>query len=417
MRTHTIIILGAGFGGLKTALALGRAIKKLRLAEQYEVLLIDRNHYHTYTPLLYEVAAAPQEVANHCDFKSLATYHVRESIKGLPVLFREEDITTIDLFSGVLWTARGNRLAYDYLVLAAGSETNYFGIPGLRENSYSFKTFLDAVRLRDTIASLLASEDRAPTVLVGGGGSAGVELAAELKQWQKRLAITIVEGAPSILPGFQSPIVRKAEQRLARLGVRVKCGRFITKVEPRNALLSSGETVSFDILIWNGGTRVPNFIQSLPLAHDKRGCLSVSTELECVVAPPDASIAGRIFAIGDNASVRYPDGAQVPGVARAAIIEGGIVAQNIIEDIKGKEGFLKTVRQHAFAPKRYPYILPVGGKYAIAQCGPLVISGIFAWILKGFVELNYLRSIMPLYAAFRIWLKGLKIFTQNDRLG
>ncbi len=108
--------------------------------------------------------------------------------------------------------------------------------------------------------------------------------------------------------------------------------------------------------------------------------------------------------------VHDADGNSVPMVARAAIIQGTIAAKNIIRDIRGQP-HLK------YAPKNYPYIIPVGGKYAIAKIGPVITCGFFGWILKGLVELNYLFSIMPNVRALKIWLKGLKIFIQNDRLG
>ncbi len=408
MQKQTIAILGAGFGGLRAALLLGRRLRRLKLSDRYEATLIDRNHYHTYTPLLYEVTATPQELANHCDLKALTTHHIQESIAGLPLVFRQDDVTKIDLAGRTLYTAADDRIRFDYLILAPGSETHYFDIPGLRENSYAFKTFLDAVRLRDAIASLRATENRSPAVLVGGGGSAGVELAAELKGWRPRLEVTVVESAPSLLPGFSPGAVRRAERRLRKLGVRSRTNSCIAAAKPNEATLKNGEALPFDVLIWTGGVRPPRSIQSLPLKTDQRGRILAGEDLEC---------APGVYAIGDIAGVAYSDGAPVPGVARAAILQATVAAKNIIEDIKAKEGFSLAARRYFFRPRRYPYILPVGGKHAIAQIGPLIIAGFLGWILKGLVELNYLRSIMPFGKALRIWLKGLATFTQNDRLG
>ena len=98
-------------------------------------------------------------------------------------------------------------------------------------------------------------------------------------------------------------------------------------------------------------------------------------------------------------------------VARAAISQGTIAVKNIVRETRGEKPNLK------YGPRKYPYIIPVGGKYAVSKIGPLVIAGFFGWILKGLVELNYLFSIMPNTKALKIWLKGLKLFIQNDRLG
>jgi len=107
----------------------------------------------------------------------------------------------------------------------------------------------------------------------------------------------------------------------------------------------------------------------------------------------------------------------VPGVARAAISQANVVAHNIFEEIKKELNPHYQLRIKNYHPMEYPYVIPVGGKFAVAKIGPLIISGFFGWVLKGLVELNYLLSIMPLHRALIIWLKGLWIFIQNDRLG
>ena len=104
-------------------------------------------------------------------------------------------------------------------------------------------------------------------------------------------------------------------------------------------------------------------------------------------------------------------------MAKAAISQANVAAKNIINEIKNEQSLSKSYSPTSYKPKSYPYIIPIGGKFAIAKIGPIAISGFWAWVLKGLVELNYLISIMPFWKAIRIWLKGLKIFIQNDRLG
>ena len=121
-------------------------------------------------------------------------------------------------------------------------------------------------------------------------------------------------------------------------------------------------------------------------------------------------LRGEIYVVGDSAIFKTSDKNVTPQLARPAISEGSIAAINIIRSIAGKS-------RRGFQPIDYPYVVPVGGKYAIVKIGPFIVSGILGWILKGLIELNYLISIMPLKHALKIWYTGLTIFMKNDRLG
>jgi NADH dehydrogenase FAD-containing subunit len=140
--------------------------------------------------------------------------------------------------------------------------------------------------------------------------------------------------------------------------------------------------------------------------------------MTCLPENENLKFYGSIYGIGDAVCFIDPKtNRPVPGVARAAIIQGSIVAHNIFEEIKVAQGIAKEAHFKTYEPLQYPYIIPVGGKYAIARFGPLVFSGLPAWIVKGLVEGNYLFSILPFFSALRLWLRGLWIFMRNDRLG
>ncbi|MCP6719769.1 MAG: FAD-dependent oxidoreductase [Patescibacteria group bacterium] len=422
-----IVVLGGGFGGLQAALILSKKLKALPIRHDYEVVLIDRCTYHVFTPLLYEIATTSKNTADYLELKSLVTYSLSELLKKRGVRFIKDEVMHIDLAQGAVHLKKV-KVQFNYLVLALGSETNYFNIPGLKENSFSFKTFDEAIAIRDAIWSHTKKSRKDLRVVVGGGGSTGVELAGEIKKWtynlqdkgqgNREVQVTIIEGMPAILPGFDARVIKKVSRRLRWLGVKIINNEIIEKIAGEKMILASGRAIPFDVLVWAGGVRAVSLTEKLPLKREGRGRVEIIGALECLPESPDLKIYGRMYAIGDIACIYNPKTKQpVPQVARAAITQGKVVAKNIIEEIKKENRLVKSVKQYVYIPKTYPYIIPVGGKFAVAKFGPFVISGFLGWVLKGFVELNYFISIMPIWRAFRIWLKGFWVFIQNDRLG
>lgn len=417
-----IVILGAGFGGLRTAILLDRKIRRAGMGNNCQVILIDRNGYHTYTPTLYEAATVEKEHANYPEIKSLVTFPIGEMLRNTNIRLINGEVETLDLAHGDIHCSNGDQLKFDYLVLALGSETNYFEIPGLEKYSLQLKTFLDAVKIRDRVLEVVQSDQPKLRILIGGGGSTGVELAGELCAWlagfKREVQVSIVEGASSILPGFPPSIVGRVQKRLRRLGAEIITNETIEKTQAGEVGLKSGRKLSYDILIWTGGVKVAGLMGGLPLKKEGRGRVEVVGGMECLPQSPDLKLYGKIYGIGDAVCFYDPKtGRPIPGVARAALSQAKIVAHNIMESIKKSHYPNYQLQISNYNPKDYPYIIPVGGKWAIAKLGPIVIWGFFGWVLKGLVEINYLISILPFWKAVRIWLKGLIIFIKNDRLG
>lgn len=415
-----IVILGAGFGGLRAAIVLGKRSKELG-KRGYQITLIDKNRYHTYTPLLYEISTTSKETANYLDLKSVTTYSAEGVLLGFPIEFIQGKVSNIDLANKKIQLENG-LIDYEYLILALGSETNFFNIPGLQESALELKSFNDALKIRDAVWQRIeeAGQDEAVDIVIGGAGSTGVELAGEIQEWLSqmkkeghgcRTSVTLIDASPTILNGFEEKIIKGVAARLKKLGANLLTNERVTKVESGKVYLTSGRIVAYDVLIWTGGVKANSIIDKLPFKKEKQGRAGVSDKLLCTAEKPDLNIGVKTYGIGDIVCVHnHETGQPVPMVARAAIVQGTIAAKNIIADIKGKS-HLK------YNPKNYPYIIPVGGKYAVAKIGPIIISGFLGWVLKGLVELNYLFSIMPNMKALKIWLKGLKIFIKNDRLG
>jgi NADH dehydrogenase len=313
-------------------------------------------------------------------------------------------------------------MSYDYLVIAFGAEPYHFEIPGLQGAAFEFKTFTDALKLRDAIWESTTDARAGDThIVIGGGGSTGVELAGELAEWlcrnpkQPRKAghttITLVEAAPTILPGLDSRVIRKAEQRLKSLGVTMLTNHSIEKIIDHTIWFRGGASAPFDLFVWVGGTRAHHVAEALALKTARRGHVTVGPSLSCIPQTADLAVSGKVYGIGDvtcfyDTKTNKP----VPGLARVAISQARRAARNILRDLRGEKPLEYRARD-------YPYIIPVGGKYAVAKVGPFVFSGFLAWVFKGLVELNYLISVMPNVLAIKMWLKGLKTFVRNDRLG
>ncbi len=423
-----ILVLGAGFGGLRATLTLERELRRARLQDRYRIILIDRNTYHTFTPLLYEVATTSKQVADYLNLKSLVTYPLAEIFRDRSVTALLDEVLHLDIEDGAVHLKVHDKLPYAYLILAIGSETNYFDIPGLKEHGHGFKTFDEAIAIRDMVYFEVLKGNPVVRVVVGGGGSTGVELAGEIEEWICELreeerhacdaAVTIVEAGPSVLPGFDPRVVAKVQARLKSVGVTTLTGNRIVKVERGAAYLESGVRIPFDVMVWTGGVQAASLAGTLPVEREPQGRVKIAGVLQCIPQSTDLKAHGRIYAIGDIACIVDPEtGRFVPQVARAAIKQGEIAARNIVASIKQELKLTATLQVDTYTPKEYPYIVPVGGKYAVAKIGGMLFSGFIAWIIKGLVELNYLVSIMPPSRALKIWFKGLKTFIQNDRLG
>ena len=407
-----IVIVGAGFGGVTAALSL--ASHQALAKAGFTIILIDRHHHQLYTPALYEIAAIPSDYAADPSLKAAALIPFADIVRGKPIQFLSDEFIGLDAATKKIVLRKHGPLAYTFLILALGSETNYFDIPGLKEHSLALKTPEDAVRLRNVIEQSIDKESL--NIIIGGAGSSGVELIAEFINFlcllQERrhahdrhvcnIQFTLVEAAHTILPGFDRWVVAKARQRLISLGIRIKAGASITAVTAATISFSDGTTSPFDILIWTGGVRGPSLLETLGLPLSSKKALVVDAHLR---------VEGRdaIFAIGDNATfTNPPTGTPLVWNVPAAEAEARHVAKNITRIIRGKQ-------EKKFVPlRRYPFILAVGKKYAIADLIFFKCAGLFGWLAKILVELRYLLFILPPHSALSLWWQDVKLYRSND---
>lgn len=378
-----VVIVGAGFGGLRVA-------HRLRGAP-VRVTVIDRHNYHTFIPLLYQVATAglePEEIAQP----------VRRILRDAAnSRFRLATVTAVDLKRRLV-ISDGDSLTYDYLVLAAGSVTNFFGMESVAGATSALRELDDAESLRDRVLTALeraANEDdpaRAAelmTIVIVGGGPTGVELAGalaelhrhalprdfpELDLWAAR--IILLEAAGTLLPGMPAPMQREAKRQLLRMGVEVRLNTAVSNADEGGVTLKGGEQVAAGAIAWVAGMRASPLAEALPVERDAAGRLVVGESLQLPGYP-------QVYAIGDIAHVGHPNRPPHPMLAPVAIQQGNHVAANILRQIAGK------------APRRFHYrdrgtMVTIGRSAAVARIYGLSLSGFVAWVIWLTVHLVWL---------------------------
>ncbi len=420
MAKKSVVILGAGFGGLRAAMDVSKSLRRLKLLDRYEVVLVDRNDCHLYIPLLYKVAASPT-----ADEEENCTYDIATLLEDLPIRFVTAAVASLNLPDGNIYLKSSGKQAglpsenlhADYLIIALGSETNFFGIPGMQENALQLKTLESALQIRETIKAAFDIGSRPGAaeikIVIGGAGPNGIELASEIRLWANRVqkenrnvrvSVSIVEAMPGILNGFDARAAKIAAQRLAKLGIEVKTNMKITGVSTNEIAVAESAPIPFDAFIWTGGVKTPDLLTTLPVAKDQRGKPLAKNDMACVAGTPDLKIAPMVYGIGDSVCFMDPrTGRAVPAVAHIAILEGQIAARNVIAEIKrtelGAHEFLASV----YRPSEYPWVIPAGENWAIAKLGPFVFDGWLGWEFSRFVELYYLLMIMSPVRAWRAW--------------
>lgn len=377
--TKRILILGSGFGGLYTALRLE---KKLRRYPDVELTLVNRENFFLFTPMLHEVAAGDLDLT-----------HIVNPVRKLlrRTHFFNGDIKRIDLKERRVIVAHADdrhdhELPYDYLVLALGSVTNFYKLPGLAENALTMKSLSDAIRLRSRLIKNLeeadfecACEDRSPllTVVVAGGGFAGVETIASVNDFvreaiefypklsEKDLRIVLIEATDVILPELGPQLGAYARKKLARRGVQFLMNTAVKSVSNGQVNLSDGTSLRTNMLIWTAGVS-PNPLLDMLNCSKERGRLVTNEFLEVTDYP-------GVWALGDCAAVPDPStGKSCPPTAQHAIRQGKIAAHNILAAIRGSS-------RKPFEFKTIGALATIGRRTGVARIMGVNFSGFIAW--------------------------------------
>ncbi|MBI4093250.1 MAG: NAD(P)/FAD-dependent oxidoreductase [Candidatus Kerfeldbacteria bacterium] len=421
MKAHLrkqVVILGGGFAGLSAALQLAN---EPGFRRDYNVTLVDKNCYHLYHGLLYEVATAhfeirPQDIQYLQGGVCIRLKALGELVTKRQIDFMQATVTGIDRQRQRVLCGHEPDFGYDHLVIALGSEPTDYGIAGLREHSVSLRDIPDALAIRDKVRLLIAKSNQSPgttrQIIVAGGGFTGVEFAGELLEYIRRLVrqrviapnaigVTIVEASDALLKSLGADVSRAAQQRLARLGARFELGAPIARIGNQAVQLPDGRAIPFDLLVWSGGIQANRLLKSFDIPTVGRGQVAVE---------PTLRVKGseNLWAAGDCVMFIDPaTGKPIPQVAPLASDAGRQVAKNVARSING-------LPLLPWQPRHFGFVVPVGGKFAIARTRLLHGQGLIAWILRRLIDLNYFMSIMSFRKALRVFIRGARVYLKND---
>lgn len=413
-----IVILGGGFGGVRTALELN---KRLSFPEA-TITVIDRNNYHLFLPSLYEVASAygVESDPYHLKLRKTISIPYAEIFRHTRVNFVQAEINRVDLLKKEVATAGEKFFTYDYLVIGLGGETDTLAIPGVSDYAYKFKTIDEAIFLNQQILALYQKAARGRHSLpvkfiIVGAGFNGIELAGELaccvdniknacKLGKGCVSIKVVEAGPQILPMIYDQERKIIEKRLITLGVDILKNSLIKEVGPNFVKIGErGEKLGADFVIWMAGMRAASFLKNIAgLKLNSRGKIVINSFLQ-------AEGQEGVWALGDNTIFIDPETQKpIPGLAYVAINQGKVIAENIVRTIKNRK--LRT-----YQPFYSVWIAPVGGKYAVAHLGKMgTLSGKLGWLARVLVDLRYFLSILPISKALALLGEETDVFFRND---
>ncbi len=403
-----VVIVGAGFAGINLAKGLD--------SSKMQVILLNKTNYHSFQPLLYQVATAglePDSIAH-----SVRSIFKKEN----HFYFRIADVQKIDATQNILITDLGS-ISYDHLVIATGSETNYYGNANIQKYSMAMKTVPEAINMRSLIiqnleAALLTNdlEERNSLMnfVIVGGGPTGVELAgafAELKRHVlptdypdldiRRMNVHLIQAMPSLLVGMSEKSGEKAKKYLEKMGVTIWFDTIVSDYDGVN-VKTNKQNFQTRTLIWTAGVKGA-IIEGLPQESQAGGRFLVNEYSE---------VKGftNIYAIGDIAcmvSEKYPKGH--PMVAQPAIQQGRLLAKNITRKLKNK-----SLKPFVYWDKGS--MATVGRNKAVVDLGKMRFSGWFAWLLWMFIHLAFLVGFRNKIVALVNWIIQYFQYNKGVRL-
>src|SRR5688572_1040768 len=408
-----IVVIGAGFAGLRFVQEFPEKLAR--------ITVIDRQNHHLFQPLLYQVATAGLSAVDICQ-PIRAIFADRPNF-GVVMAEVEE----IDLAGKRVRHSRGE-VKFDYLVLAAGGITSYFGHPEWEQFAPGLKTLDDALRIRRKILCAFeraetdpdpASREAAMTIVVVGGGPTGVELAgafAELtrtvlrKDFDRidptRSRVILIEGSDHLLSPFPPKLRDSAKRQLEKLGVDVRLNKRVEEVR-EGELVVNGETMRADNIIWGAGVGGAPIAKKLGVELDRAGRIKVQ---------PDCSVPGHpeVFAVGDMVTLTDPNGVIVPGVAQGAMQMGTHVAKLIKRELRGDK--FSPAGREPFVYYDKGSMATIGRSAAVAVIKNKNLSGFPAWIAWLAVHLLFLIGFRNRFSVLMHWIYSYLTYKRGARI-
>lgn len=406
-----VVVVGGGLGGLKM-------VSSLRDTD-YQVVLVDKNNYNQFPPLIYQVASAGLEPSN-------ISFPFRRLFQGWKnFFFRMAEVEHIDTEEKAIRTSIGT-IHYDDLVLAAGATTNFFGNKNIEASALPMKSVSEAMRLRNTI---LQNLERAETednearrqalmnIAIVGGGPSGVEIAGALAEMKRTILprdypdldtscmrIYLINAAPRLLGAMAEKSSREAEKALKELGVEIMAGCMVTDYVDHELILKDGSHLPVETVIWVSGIRA-NHIDGIPTDSIGRGGRIITDRFNRVKGMEN------VYAIGDQCLIEgdkaYPQGH--PQLAQVAMQQ----AENLAMNLKLQD---KNEQEHPFSYRNLGTMATIGRKKAVVEIGRLKFGGFFAWLLWLVVHLRSILGVRNKTIVFLNWMWSYFNYKQSLRL-
>jgi NADH:quinone reductase (non-electrogenic) len=408
-----VVIIGGGFAGIAAARALRRC--------NAEIVLIDRRNHHIFQPLLYQIATAvlaPADIA-------APIRQIEEKQKNLTVMLAE--VTAVDLNSRSVSvsypTSGAHKIVFDFLIIAAGAQSSYFGHDDFARYAPGLKNLSDAETIRTKILSAYelaeltddeSERSRLMTFVLVGAGPTGVELAASIAQMAAvtlrgnfrridpaKTSIVLIEGGNRVLPTFAESLSRKAARRLEKLGVKILTGTKVEKVDEQG-VVAGGKRIPSATVLWTAGVAASPVVKTLGVPTDRAGRIPVNAFL---MVPG----ANDVFVVGDVATLSQ-GGRPLPGVAQVAIQQGRYVGWVISRQLNGK------APRHPFQYFDKGNMAVIGKNFAVLERGRLRTSGFMTWLVWVFIHLMFLPQLQNRLRVQRQWLWSYWSGQRSSRL-
>jgi NADH dehydrogenase len=408
-KQKNLIIVGGGFGGISVA-------KNLK-GTDIDVTIVDKRNHHLFQPLLYQVATAalsPGDVA-------IPIRSIFGSSDNIKTILGE--VTEIDKDKKILHLKNRSPLNFDYLVLATGSQYNYFGNEEWKDHAPGLKSIDDALNIRERILysleiadQLQTDEEKEPylTYAVIGAGPTGVEMAGAIAEIAKRnmmrdyrnidpdkTKIYLIEAGPKVLNGYHDSLSEKATRDLEGMGVTVLLNQPVTEVT-KNSVTAGGTVINTPNLVWAAGVESSPVLNSLSVEQDKIGRVLVSKDLSIDGYP-------NIFVIGDAAHVEDKSGEPLPALAPVALQQGKYIAKRIKHMVSGKD-----TKPFSYTDKGS--MATIGRAKAVADIKGFKFSGIAAWLLWSLIHIFFLIGYRNRFRVFAEWIWHYLTFKRGVRI-
>lgn len=394
-----IVVLGGGFGGLETAVTLDS-----QLDPDAEILLVSEQNFLLFTPLLPQIASS-----------GINPRHIVQTVRDIRgrrrFRFRRDTVLAIDVAARRV-EMRSGIVDYDLLVVALGSRSDYFGIPGACENTWDFKTLEDAVVLRDRVIDLCEHVDHTAdaearramlTFVIVGGGYTGVELVTELADFlfkyvarryrgidASEIRLVVVEAMSEVLRGIAPALAAHARRRLDQSKIEVRTGARVTRCTAAGIEINDSEIIPSATVVWTAGVRANALVEALPGPHDRIGRAIVNPFLQLEGHP-------EILIVGDGAAATTA--LDAPRVAPVAIAHGELAGRNIVHALRGE-------LLEPYTYKSQGMLVSLGMNYAVVSFMGLQFSGYFAWLFWNAVHLYKLVGLKKQLQVAVDWVLG-----------